>query len=182
MPRGILKKSSIHEGHHSRKRAGWDEDNLEKNEVIKAELNPTKIDEPKTPYHAPVNPDAGDMEPLDLEGSLDDVSEEEGSAAGADTSTSKVPKEKAAKTDDEELTGFDKQRKQHYNMKNALALGRALQKEEDDDQEEEEEWTFCTACECCVVAGERAVHKTWRCRFELGIGTDFSKRNVTVLL
>lgn len=37
----------------------WDEANLETNEKIKAELNPTKIDEPKTPYHAPQEPDVG---------------------------------------------------------------------------------------------------------------------------
>jgi hypothetical protein len=29
-----------------------DEENLELNEKIKQELNPRKIDEPKTPYHA----------------------------------------------------------------------------------------------------------------------------------
>lgn len=33
--------------------------NLEENERIKAELNPAPIDEPKTPYHAPL-PDDGD--------------------------------------------------------------------------------------------------------------------------
>ncbi|KAH7624773.1 hypothetical protein Ndes2526B_g00142 [Nannochloris sp. 'desiccata'] len=31
----------------------WDEDNLEENERIKKELNPRKIDEPKTPYLSP---------------------------------------------------------------------------------------------------------------------------------
>ena len=38
-------------------------ENLEKNEKIKAELMPTKINEPKTPYHAPLGeenvPDEG---------------------------------------------------------------------------------------------------------------------------
>ena len=37
----------------------WDEANLEENEAIKAEINPTKIDEPKTPYHRPLS-DEGD--------------------------------------------------------------------------------------------------------------------------
>lgn len=32
-------------------------ENLEENERIKADLNPTPIDEPKTPYHAPVPAD-----------------------------------------------------------------------------------------------------------------------------
>ena len=43
----------------SGRHATWDEGNLARNEDIKAELNPTKIDEPKTPYHAPVDPDVG---------------------------------------------------------------------------------------------------------------------------
>ena len=37
----------------------WDERNLEENEAIKADINPTKIDEPKTPYHRPLS-DEGD--------------------------------------------------------------------------------------------------------------------------
>ena len=35
----------------------WDETNLAENERIKAELNPTKINEPKTPYHSPLDTD-----------------------------------------------------------------------------------------------------------------------------
>ena len=37
----------------------WDEDNLAVNELIKADLAPSKIDDPKTPYHAPLSPDTG---------------------------------------------------------------------------------------------------------------------------
>ena len=33
----------------------WDEQNLEENEVIKASLVYTKVDEPKTPYHKPLD-------------------------------------------------------------------------------------------------------------------------------
>ncbi|EIE25937.1 hypothetical protein COCSUDRAFT_64907 [Coccomyxa subellipsoidea C-169] len=57
----------------SSKSIHWDEANLEENEKIKAELMPTKINEPKTPYHAPLgesdDPDEGaaDMAPLTLE-------------------------------------------------------------------------------------------------------------------
>jgi hypothetical protein len=43
----------------SKRRAVWDERNLAMNEKIKQELDPSKIDEPKTPYHAPVDPDVG---------------------------------------------------------------------------------------------------------------------------
>ncbi len=39
----------------------WDEANLEENEAIKAEINPTKIDEPKTPYHRPLSDDGDDL-------------------------------------------------------------------------------------------------------------------------
>lgn len=34
-------------------RIQWDESNLSQNEKIKAELNTTKIEEPKTPFHSP---------------------------------------------------------------------------------------------------------------------------------
>ncbi|KAI8112179.1 hypothetical protein M9434_003503 [Picochlorum sp. BPE23] len=50
----------------------WDESNLEENERIKRELNPTKIDEPKTPYYQSAceeETDDGDsleMSPLSL--------------------------------------------------------------------------------------------------------------------
>ena len=45
----------------SRGRAVWNEVNLAENEQIKAELNTTKIDEPKTPYHAPIDEDIGTL-------------------------------------------------------------------------------------------------------------------------
>ena len=45
----------------SRGRAVWNEVNLAENEQIKAELNTTKIDEPKTPYHAPIDEDIGNI-------------------------------------------------------------------------------------------------------------------------
>lgn len=38
----------------------WDENNLTENERIKAELNPAPIDEPKTPYHAPLTEEPDD--------------------------------------------------------------------------------------------------------------------------
>lgn len=58
MKKGILKKSASR-SQPSGRRAKWNEDNLEANEVIKSELNPTKIDDPKTPYHAPLDPVIG---------------------------------------------------------------------------------------------------------------------------
>ena len=35
----------------------WDEENLQQNEVIKQQLNPQRIDEPKTPYVHTIEPD-----------------------------------------------------------------------------------------------------------------------------
>lgn len=55
-PRGILKKGSSSIGARA---ATWDELNLRENEHVKAALNTTKIDEPKTPYHAPLEGDDG---------------------------------------------------------------------------------------------------------------------------
>ncbi|KAK2075962.1 hypothetical protein QBZ16_001298 [Prototheca wickerhamii] len=43
----------------------WDEANLEANEDIKRDLNPTKITEPKTPYRSPLETD----DELDIHGS-----------------------------------------------------------------------------------------------------------------
>jgi hypothetical protein len=54
---GILKTHGSKSG--SRARAAWNEANLAENEHIKAELHATKIDEPKTPYHAPIDDDIG---------------------------------------------------------------------------------------------------------------------------
>lgn len=49
----------------------WDEANLEENVKIKAEINPRKINEPKTPYHGPMEEEPGcgepGMSPLRLE-------------------------------------------------------------------------------------------------------------------
>lgn len=49
----------------------WDEANLEENDKIKSEINPRKINEPKTPYHGPVEEEPGcgepGMSPLRLE-------------------------------------------------------------------------------------------------------------------
>jgi hypothetical protein len=55
-PRGILKTTPASV---SGRRAVWDEANLQVNEHIKSELNTTKIDEPKTPFHAPLDPNVG---------------------------------------------------------------------------------------------------------------------------
>ena len=43
-------------------RVRWDEENLQQNEAIKAALNATKIDEPKTPYHPPLGAGAFDCD------------------------------------------------------------------------------------------------------------------------
>ncbi|GLC42745.1 hypothetical protein PLESTB_001413700 [Pleodorina starrii] len=50
----------------------WDEQNLQENEVIKATISKTKIDEPKTPYHGPLGDqhmeEADDgLQPLELD-------------------------------------------------------------------------------------------------------------------
>ena len=52
----------------ARSKVKWDEANLEENETIKAAINPTKIDEPKTPYHRPMSDE--DDDPLGLAPSI----------------------------------------------------------------------------------------------------------------
>eukprot|EP00892_Ulva_mutabilis_P000620 jgi/Ulvmu1/10559/UM065_0013.1 len=120
MKRGILKKTSAGSSSSGR-RAKWNEDNLEANEVIKSELKPTKIDEPKTPYHAPVDPEI-DMEPLDLEDGQWQPSAWHDQATGRSTAVPQLAVVPASPTKGD----FSKQRLKHYDMKAAIALGKKL--------------------------------------------------------
>ncbi|KDD74045.1 hypothetical protein H632_c1624p0, partial [Helicosporidium sp. ATCC 50920] len=68
-----------------------DERNLEENEIIKKELNPQKINEPKTPYLSPIDTDdefdVESMSPL----RLDDGPSPMGSSPAAGSTTSVQP-------------------------------------------------------------------------------------------
>mmetsp|Transcript_21394 Transcript_21394/g.36481 ORF Transcript_21394/g.36481 Transcript_21394/m.36481 type:complete len:122 (+) Transcript_21394:132-497(+) len=106
-PTALLKSGSKGRPHGGLK---WDENNLEENEKIKAELPQVKITEPKTPYHATLPGDASGLDPLNLD--LDSP------CAGQHHHTK----------DD-----FEAARKKHY-MQEALAASRALiQKEEEEE-------------------------------------------------
>eukprot|EP00887_Chlorella_sp_A99_P002378 scaffold10.g2378.t1 len=82
-------------GHEPDKQKGnitWDEDNLEENERIKKELNPRKIEEPKTPYLSPMETEDeeeghadGCMSPLALEEEVGPSSAAAAAAAAAAT-------------------------------------------------------------------------------------------------
>eukprot|EP01024_Parvocaulis_polyphysoides_P014680 TRINITY_DN1612_c1_g1_i1.p2 TRINITY_DN1612_c1_g1~~TRINITY_DN1612_c1_g1_i1.p2 ORF type:complete len:124 (+),score=22.90 TRINITY_DN1612_c1_g1_i1:86-457(+) len=98
----------------------WDEQNLEENEEVKKQLNTTKIDEPKTPYHRPSSiTDEIDesMAPLNLEDNQQPISEAE------------IANRLAAVHED-----FESKRKQHYNMSNALQQGKKLVETDPDMQ------------------------------------------------
>lgn len=64
----------------------WDENNLTENEAIKASINKTKINEPKTPYHGPLTEEHmedvdGGLQPLELDGAAGHHSHLQPSAA-----------------------------------------------------------------------------------------------------
>lgn len=69
----------------------WDEGNLSENERIKAELDPVRIEEPKTPYHSP---------PRDEE-DFDDLVEGGGWDLGTYTSKGGDPVEAGVEIDDD---------------------------------------------------------------------------------
>eukprot|EP00200_Dunaliella_tertiolecta_P006671 CAMPEP_0202360596 /NCGR_PEP_ID=MMETSP1126-20121109/13477_1 /ASSEMBLY_ACC=CAM_ASM_000457 /TAXON_ID=3047 /ORGANISM="Dunaliella tertiolecta, Strain CCMP1320" /LENGTH=113 /DNA_ID=CAMNT_0048954343 /DNA_START=56 /DNA_END=397 /DNA_ORIENTATION=+ len=100
----------------SKKRATFDEKNLDENEKIKLELAPTNITEPKTPYHAPLQGDLDEVAPLSLDGET---------AAG-----------KPAGMTAEQHAEFEKHRKEHY-KKEAEALKKAAAADDDDEEEEQ---------------------------------------------
>lgn len=79
-------QGSCHKRQGKKKKKGgvqWDEQNLEENERIKQELNPTKIDEPKTPYHHSEEENLSDGESLEMSPlSLSDGVRTEGTKGG----------------------------------------------------------------------------------------------------
>lgn len=77
----------------------WDEANLEENDKIKSEINPRKINEPKTPYHGPMEEEPGcgepGMSPLRLEEEVNTAlnsgqSYRQGNPKGEDASESEL--------------------------------------------------------------------------------------------
>ncbi|EFN54038.1 hypothetical protein CHLNCDRAFT_136100 [Chlorella variabilis] len=80
----------------------WDEENLEENERIKKELNPRKIDEPKTPYLSPMDTDEeGDLGTRLRPLSLDDAATAAAAAASAAAAEAAGASASAGTTSDE---------------------------------------------------------------------------------
>lgn len=127
-----------------KKRGGvqWDEHNLEENERIKLELNPTKIDEPKTPYHYreedSLSDDSLEISPLSL--SDDAVAHHHRNSRR----TSMFERQLDCEGEDEELDEGEKRkkfleaRKQHYKVGRHLLSTTRTDEDEDHFEEEEE--------------------------------------------
>lgn len=144
-----------------RERVQWDEANLEENDRIKDELRPRKCDEPKTPYHGPLDTDeelsleeAG-MSPLALDeeeevtqarpeharhpnGSVplqevvDSLPEPNGEQY---IDRSRQPSlESGSSGENAKKQRFQEQRKKHYKMRDALERGKQLTQTDSDNQ------------------------------------------------
>eukprot|EP00040_Diaphanoeca_grandis_P006386 m.37227 g.37227 ORF g.37227 m.37227 type:complete len:148 (+) comp17604_c0_seq2:234-677(+) len=126
-PKGILKNKS--------RGIVWDEDN------IKATFHPAdkdyghmKIDEPNTPYEPPLSLDGiDDIPDLNLGESVQSTKENPTSAkmdTWDEDEPAKVVLEKKPDNDDSK---FSQLRKDHYDMKAAMARAKLLIAEEDDE-------------------------------------------------
>jgi hypothetical protein len=114
------------------KKAQWNEENLQENDIIKASMTFTKIEEPKTPYHShlEVSDDVQDeidhIPTLEME-KIDEITDE---------------KEEYEETEVVHDPDFEKKRRAHYNefqMKGLLK--RKYDDEEEDEDEDEKEVT-----------------------------------------
>eukprot|EP00123_Amoebidium_parasiticum_P007943 comp18474_c0_seq1/m.19811 comp18474_c0_seq1/g.19811 ORF comp18474_c0_seq1/g.19811 comp18474_c0_seq1/m.19811 type:complete len:173 (-) comp18474_c0_seq1:83-601(-) len=150
-PKGILKKRSIDTTttaeEEKKKQAAlqWDEEKLQYIAEHK-DYGFMKIDEPKTPYHAPEGADshhAGELE------AVPEFSLEEGVAGGHVAEVSAKGSGSGSEgsahgdwsegEDDEHARTFKAKRKQHYNEYQNVKLARQLLAKEGDNEEEEEQ-------------------------------------------
>lgn len=149
--KGILKHVEA-QTHEHPEHLVWDEDNLRYNEEHKG--NYPKIEEPNTPYRPPLDPsidpdalvvpeDGGKLSPKSPmvqqpEGSFQmpvfSLEQVEHISAQAAQRQSEMQNEDAK--EEGKKRKFAAMRADHYNMKNALALGRRMQAEEDEEEEE----------------------------------------------
>mmetsp|Transcript_7247 Transcript_7247/g.14511 ORF Transcript_7247/g.14511 Transcript_7247/m.14511 type:complete len:152 (+) Transcript_7247:60-515(+) len=128
----------------------WDESNLEENERIKRELNPTKIDEPKTPYYQSACEDETD-EGASLEMSPLSLSDDAGTSDhGRRTMGVRIFDEHLGGGDDEEMEDdeeedaerkkkFVEARRMHYKFSKDILTSTFPQEEEEYNEEGKEE-------------------------------------------
>jgi hypothetical protein len=133
-------QGSSHKKQAKKKKKGgvqWDEQNLEENERIKLELDPTKIDEPKTPYHPSKDENLSDDESLEMSPlSLSDDVGVQGTRSGGRRSMFEEHLEQEIEYSIDEEEGTEKRRKFLEARKEHYKVGRHLlsHKSKDDDK------------------------------------------------
>ncbi|KAK9789032.1 hypothetical protein WJX73_010129 [Symbiochloris irregularis] len=134
----------------------WDEANLEENDKLKEELHPRKCDEPKTPYHGPLDTDEElSMEEADI-ADLGDEGQSNADAARRPNGSALLQEvvdalpqpngdhyiERSRATSDSmgdsadtsKRRRFEEHRKAHYKMRDALKRGKQLASDDLEDE------------------------------------------------
>ncbi|SCU86790.1 LANO_0C09208g1_1 [Lachancea nothofagi CBS 11611] len=124
-------------------RLKWNQQNLDENDVAKLQYQDINIDEPKTPYQGAVDPSGEYYRDDEEEEDLESLSLGEPVVGLKNTNETQESREDEPSQEDEvepespeaRHKRFEKLRKQHYNVKEALNAQKSGSHADDDDEE-----------------------------------------------